>query len=574
MAEPVETSRAPWWLAGALLAGAWLLHLATYAPTEPHFNNDETRHVMTGVFCRDALADGAWASPRTYAERYFLQYPALGLLSWPPFFYLVEGAFFTLTGASAAAAKVLIGLHVTLAAVYLLRLASRTHGAVRGAIAAGIFVLLPYVFAFSRHVMLEMPTLAYALGAIFHFHRHVEEHGGPGARRRDLWIAALLTAAACLTRFDGFFLLPVFCLILLGARRLPLLWQPRTLAAFGLFLALVVPYYALMAREIGWFHWQALSQGTSTHSAAPFSARSLTFYFELLPMQLGWPVLALALAGLATTAWSSRWRPAVPYLALILATYAMVSSVAELEERHGIYWLPAFAVLAVEGLGLAAALLRRPQYAGLLAGGLLGILGLLAADAPAPYVRGYREAARHVVERTTQSPYCLFDGLLNGDFVYQVRSLDAERRLWVLRGDKLLYSVLSDPHAGYVEHATSRDEILATLHRHDPEFIVVEEPQILFVLPAATLLREALREHPEEYALERIVPLESDRPPFAASRLLIYRKLRRNPDRTGVLELELPSLRRKVGTEAPGGTEEEPDRTSAPSLDFPPSGRR
>ena len=60
---------------------------------EPWKNNDETRHVMTGVFFRDALFD--WresaADPRGYAARYYAQYPALGVLVWPPFFYAVEG---------------------------------------------------------------------------------------------------------------------------------------------------------------------------------------------------------------------------------------------------------------------------------------------------------------------------------------------------------------------------------------------------------------------------------------------------------------------------------------------------
>ncbi len=53
-------------LALALLA----FHLVTGHASEPFFNNDETRHTMTGVFVRDALADfpGSFRDPKAYAE--------------------------------------------------------------------------------------------------------------------------------------------------------------------------------------------------------------------------------------------------------------------------------------------------------------------------------------------------------------------------------------------------------------------------------------------------------------------------------------------------------------------------
>ncbi len=43
-------------LLGSLVLLA-LMHAATHQPSEPFFRSDETRHVMTGVFFRDALVD-------------------------------------------------------------------------------------------------------------------------------------------------------------------------------------------------------------------------------------------------------------------------------------------------------------------------------------------------------------------------------------------------------------------------------------------------------------------------------------------------------------------------------------
>jgi hypothetical protein len=71
----------------AILAGVIAFHVYSTQPGEPFFNNDETRHVMTGVYFRDLFVDAP--SPvalREYTVNYYLQYPALGLLIWPPFF--------------------------------------------------------------------------------------------------------------------------------------------------------------------------------------------------------------------------------------------------------------------------------------------------------------------------------------------------------------------------------------------------------------------------------------------------------------------------------------------------------
>src|SRR5205807_8341028 len=124
---------------------------------------------------------------------------------------------------------------------------------------------------------------------------------------------------------------------------------------------------------------------------------------------------------------------------------------------------------------------------------------------PAPFVRGYENAARYVVANNQSSPFCLIDTYLEGNLVYYIRLHDPDRRLWVLRGDKLFYGVLSEPHAEYKEYARDKDDILALIYKYDPELIVVEQPQVWFHLPMAESLREVLREHPERFRLEKTV---------------------------------------------------------------------
>jgi len=158
------------------------------------------------------------------------------------------------------------------------------------------------------------------------------------------------------------------------------------------------------------------------------------------------------------------------------------------------------------------------------------------------YVRGYEKAARYVVDHTSATPVVLFDGFLNGDFIYQIRRLDPARKLWVLRGDKLFYGMLSDPHGGYEEWARSETEILDLIFKFDPEYIVVEEPQIYFKLRAAELLRQTLEAHRERFRLVEMVPIDSNHVTFQDKTLRIYRNLLRNPRREEIREIRMLGL--------------------------------
>jgi hypothetical protein len=535
----------------AVLLSLIAAHVVLTARTEPFFNNDETRHVMTGVFFRDFYLDLPVTHVKDYTVRYYLQYPALGLLVWPPLFYAVEGAFMLLFGTSFLVARVLLGLFALLACVYLFRLALRTHDLFTAAVATLLFGFAPLVFTFSRQVMLEVPTLACALGAIYHLVRYLDD-----PRRRDLWLCCLFTAGTALMRFDGIFLAPLFLLLLVMKRRLYLLLRCEVLAAAVVAVLLVAPCYAVTAHEFGQAHLKAVKEGTMGDAAGFLALSNFAYYPAQVPGQIGWFAVAPALLGLSASGLPSRRASSWPYLAMIAATYLTFTPMAELESRHAIYWVPALAVFAADGIALAATLLSEAGARGAplrlaLAGGVVLGTAWLTCKEPAPFVRGYEEAACYVVANTHETPTCLFDSLLHGNFIYHVRRHDPDRRLWVLRGDKVFYSVLSDPHAEYKEYAKDKDDILALIHKYDPEFIVVEQPQVHFFLPMAEALREVLREHPERFRLEKTVPLDTNYNIFAGVRLEVYRNLVRNPDPDANLEIDMLGLRHSIQAVVP-----------------------
>jgi len=531
-----------------------LAHALTWRSSEPFFNNDETRHVMTGVFFHDLLLDlplGHLRHLRAYTIQYYLQYPALGLLVWPPLFHGLLGVFMLAFGTSYLAAKALLGLFSILAFGWFFLLVRRTHGTFAAAAAVLLFGLSPMVFELSHQVLLEMPALAFGLGAIYFFTLYLDL-----GRRRDILLAAAAAAAFALTRFDGLFLLLFFLLSLLGLRRFDVLrlrnrqvWLAALLA-----LAIVLPLYVPMLAEFGRTHLLVTAQKGPDPSAGRHLLNALTFYPRNLFRSMGWLTAGLGLVGLLTALRPARRRACWPYLALAVATFLAFTPLAELQARHAIYWIPAFALFAVEGIDWIASWLNTAQSRTALAailGTAVGVAFWGAVRSPVHYVRGYEEAARYVVANTHASRFTFMDGFLNGDFIYQVRRHDPGRRLWVLRGDKLLYGVLNDPRSGYQEYAGGENGILSTLYRYDPELIVVEEPQVVFQIPMATRLRQTLAAHPERFLRIKSFPVESNLPAFAGVRLDVYRSLRRNPNPERRLSFGMMGLGRSLGADLP-----------------------
>jgi hypothetical protein len=525
-----------------VLGGIAFLHLCFSPVGEPFKNGDETRHVMTGVFARDTLTDlpAAAADPRGYATKYYVQYPALGIIIWPPFFYAVEGLAMWAFGTSYLVARLAVYAFALLGGVYAYRLFCRTHGRTVALAALGILGLSPLVFTYSAYVLLEVPTLALVLASVFHFERYQGEERG-----RDAVLACLFAAFAALTRFDGVMLLP-FVLLRLGfTHRFGLLIRRPVVIGLLLALLLTVPYYLFTWKVYGRGIQQAATNGTGNRATAWLDPRNFYLYPSYLPEQVGWSAAVSAVAGLVYSLWGERKKCGV-YFTLLGATYLTFVPLAEPEPRHAIYWVPALAVLAVEG----ALLLPRghPRWEAVACVALVGWVGVETIGPlgetgwTGQYICGTDETAERVLAKATGDRPVLYDGQLNGAFVYAVRRRDRERRITVLRADKLLYSVYSDPQGGYEEYAKTDADAVALLHRYDPEFVVVEEPQVFIQTPAGDRLRRVLRDRPTEYALEETIPLRTNYENFAACRLLVYRKLRPNPDRTPVTELPVLAI--------------------------------
>ncbi len=528
--------REPWryfFAALVLLAAA---HALTFDPGEPFFNIDETRHVMTGVFFRDFFHDRTWTSPVEYATRYYLQYPALGLAVWPPLFYSMLGGVMLVFGTSIGVAKVLVLLFGAMAGLYFFRLVLRTHqDPGKAALAVLLLGFTPLVFTYCSYVMLEIPTLAWSLASTFYFVRYLDEQ-----RRRDVLAAALCAAGATLTRFDGAFLLVVFAILLAGRRQLRVLLRWEVLAAAAVAIVAVLPAIAVTVTQVGQAHLTSIKVGTGVGSSTFLALANLYYYPSCVPGQMGWVAATLAVIGLATVLWR-RDNRSLPYAAMLVATYVTFTPMAEIEPRHAIYWVPALALFAVEGAGV----LRKVARPWLVVTLLVGTTAVAAVTQRRTHVRGYEAAAAYVMSHAGDERLCLFDGRLNGNFIYQMRRQDPARRMWVLRGDKVLYSMFGDFTFDYREVVHDSSEVVDVLFDYDVGLVVVEQPSM--PVRMSRVLRETLRGRPDRFKLEAVLPVDSTAFPLHA--LEVYRSLVRNPRPRERIGFDVTMLGRRVETD-------------------------
>ncbi|QEL15293.1 ArnT family glycosyltransferase [Limnoglobus roseus] len=524
----------PSFLLPILLLLAVGVHLRWRQPTEPYFSGDETRHVMTGVFVHDALRDGGVSSPRAYAERYYAQYPCLGLLVWPPGFYAVEGVAMLAVGPSHETARNVLLLYLLVTTAYGFKLVHHTHGTTTAVIASLLLMASREVFINTRGVMLEVPTLACLLGAMFHFEKYLGQQ-----RRRDLLLFAFWTVAAGLHRYDAVFLAPLFLVGLGFARQLRLVFGRDVLAAVTGILAALAPVYWLAYKTVGQQHALGATTGTNL-TIVRHGWEQITYYPTGLIFQLGAVTAAFGVVGLLASFRRESWAKSRPYWALVVVVYGCFVLLAEQETRHTIYWLPAWCVFAAEA---ALIPLRRFGKRGLTALAVVlvvGDAGCWTLRQPVPWVRGYADAARFVLDRTDGPGIVLFDGHFDGTFIYEVRTQDAARRLWVARGDKLLYAVKSDPGAAYVEWAKDEAAIAKVLDDLGPNFIVVEEPPLKYTLPAQLQLRKVLREYPDRFERVAVMPIDSHNIEWMeGSELWVYQPKNRP---AGPRKLNIPML--------------------------------
>jgi hypothetical protein len=527
-----------------LIALPVVLHLVCIRPAEPVFGGDSNRHVVTSIFFRDLVTDTVTThhlpNPKVYAEQYYEQYPALGLLVWPPLFHGVCGMLMLVFGTSAEVARwmVLVSFIISCWCVY--RMVRRVVDADRASVVMILYSVTPLIFDYSRDIMLEMPALALVMLSVDQFDLWLR-----GTRPRHLYFAAITAALGALTRFDAAVLLPFYLgMFLLRGGWLKLVSR-HALIASAIAIALVGPVYLVIMKEMGDLHLrQAMESVGGSHdgTANSFMAvKAIWFYPVSLVEQSGWPVAVLCVLGFLISLRREQRQERAVFVALMIATYVTFSPLAELRPRHAIYWMPCVAFFAVTGLDVILNLLSRkfsgerlgvsppcstgssspcPYPPGMTQGPnaqlAVGAYALLFASTafgsmqlPTYRVEGYAEAAAEVLSQTARGDRIFFDGWWDGNFTYHMRHLDSTRSRSVIRGDKLLYDFVCVPLTDFHKYVENDREIVAKFLEAQPKFVVLENPQFYQTIPVAEQLRQLVKAHPEIFELVDQIPVKS-----------------------------------------------------------------
>ena len=429
--------------------------------------SDAPRHALNGAFLKDLIA-ALPRHPMAWAESYYLQYPSLSILFYPPLFYVFEGAAFAVFGVTQFAAQATVVLFYTLLGLGLYRLthlwASRP-----AALGAALMLMgMPEAALWGRQVMLDIPAMAWLVWGVYAFACFLKFDRG-----RDLALAAVLLLAALYTKYNVAFIVVALLPTLVAARGRSLLrdrrlWWTVAAAAVG-----ALPALGLLST----FGSANLQSAADLSGELPrWSLAAWSFYPALLPQIVGWPVLGLAIAGLAALVAGRipalKGWPAWLLVGWALIGYAFFTAIAVREPRHLMTALPPLAVLAACALEQLAP--RRVGGTVALVVGV-GVLAWTLAHDPVPIVTGYQQMADYVADGVPANARVLFSGYRDGNFVFDLRTRGDRRDISTIRADKLLLRVAIERRRGVGEADYSEAQIAALIRNLGIDVVVAQD---------------------------------------------------------------------------------------------------
>jgi 4-amino-4-deoxy-L-arabinose transferase-like glycosyltransferase len=226
---------------GVLLLAVFALFV-TAPKNDDFWWTDTPAHAMNGALIHDYLVKFEFTSPLKFAADYYLHYPALTGILYPPLFYLAEAVVYSVTGVSHFGAQLTVSLF-TLLLAYALYNMFRTAFAPPAACGAALLVLsTPVIVLWSRQVMLDVPSLALLVAATAVFLRFLED----GATEW-LYVGVVLLCAAVYTKQFAIFAIVPFAASLILEKGWAVLRQ-RSIwlaAALGLPLLLLLGAFTL-----------------------------------------------------------------------------------------------------------------------------------------------------------------------------------------------------------------------------------------------------------------------------------------------------------------------------------------
>jgi hypothetical protein len=484
-----------------LTAGiAYLVGILCLFLTAPHNGefwwSDAPRHALNGVFVKDLIA-AMPSDPKTWAMQYYIKYPALTILFYPPMFYAISAPFFAFFGVSHTTAVAVVLLHY-FALAFGLYLVARMWLGPLPSFAVGLAALAaPEIALWGRQVMLDVPATAFATWGILAA-LHYLRSGRPWL----IYIAVLLLLCATYTKINAAFLfVPLAAAIVykrnLGAFRDSHLWLATLLCMIGMVPAII------LTLKFGAANVQSVvSADVGVHEAGLFAP--WLWYGRRLPEMVGWPFVLMIMT--IPLLWLSGRRLGVAPSEAILLTgwfligYSLLSIIELKATRNAVIILPP--VLLAAGLTWCAWLGKARWAEVALVAVALAATGAVLLFKPVPKVTGYRQAAAWIAEHAPPDAIVVFSGERDGSYIWNMRTMEQRKDITTVRSDKLFLSISVERARGTKSKSLSEDQI-ASLLDNDGVTYVVAQDDFWTDIPVMARLQALLRS-PHFHEVQRI----------------------------------------------------------------------
>jgi hypothetical protein len=523
-------------LAPTIILAACLVLFATAPKDGDFWYSDAPRHALNGVFVKDFLIALPWHDPAGWAIDYYLKYPALTILFYPPLFYLFEAAAYTAFGVSQWTAQLTVaGFYGALGiGAYLIALQFMPRPHATGA--ALLTVGAPAIAFWGRQVMLDIPACAALAFSSHFFARYMARDA-----TRDIVLCVVFVIAAVYIKFNSVFVLPLYALVFVARKG----FDKRIVTIVILTVLALLPAIYLTIK-FGAVNIQSITGRPGDTPRA--SAAAWLFYPEQLPKLLGWPTLLLAIAG-AIVAFTGknpvpRCWPLGLALGWLIIGYLFTSAIGVREARHFLIVILPLPILA--GYALHALLPR--AVSGIIACALgLGMVAYSALAYLPPATTGYKAAADYVAEQAPRGGFVLFSGNRDGTFIFNMRTHDERRDLSFLRADKLFLRVAIERLRGIDQTAYSEDQIAMILRERGIGMVVAQDEFWNDLDQMAKL--ESVLHRPEFTLLTRFAVIDPGHPENKS--VSIYRpNYVIQPPRQGI-GFDMPIIGRRFDSRAP-----------------------
>ena len=234
------------WVSVAIVFAAFLLLVWTVqhragAPTAAFGAfPDEPAHFVGGLLFRDYLDHAFGKPPIPFVSDYHLHLPYFALGVWPPFFYLIEGAWTEVFGERRASVLWLIAVIAAGLAAMLFRILEKQFDAWTALAGGAMFLLVPVVQWSDCVVMADLICSLFAMAAIVYFARFMDSR-----RWFDAAIFGVFSGLALLTKNSTYFLVLIPVIVIPARARWDLL-RTRALWIAPLVVAsLYVPWLVI-----------------------------------------------------------------------------------------------------------------------------------------------------------------------------------------------------------------------------------------------------------------------------------------------------------------------------------------